>query len=1132
MARLRASGGALAARWLGFACVLVLASCASVREPRAVNLPAEVVPAEGAPCLEFGAQARLSEAMQGKPEGFAEERVESLRRARSLPPAAGELPADASRMLSMAAEALARGDAKTALTAAREAARFAPERVEPLEVQLLSQLSSGALAELRQSVEAIRAIDAGNTIVLAFDGLSAAQSDRPENALGALAWFFGADPLPRRGAVIPLPTAVGELEEQAAVAALALGRARAALDALDAAALARSGQEPAVRALAIMRADALDMLGRHSEAEQALRAVAGAVEGSEPADGLSMLAALHLDALRARRGRMVESAAEALASLAALPEDDARLARFVRCVTQVPPDSRAKLAERAAQPPVGGTPLRAALVAALLDPRGGGRVLERALGDSIVDRAALRHACVVLSSRNAPRAAELGAWLASAHPVDLDAVSAALLGAGVDIDELMAALASAAPQAAADALRSRMLSRYGFPEDAYAVAAAARARDRASPAALAACALAAAELSDEVLVADVDEDPAAAPVARVVAAAWLALGRAEPARVRALQALAGDSLDARAEMIAALASLGDVEQREAALSTLRRIAQSRAPVAIDAASRLAMELSSEGGADEELAAITVRDPVARVRRAMAEIDTLRLPVSLELRALAEELDATRTSSVAVVEGAATPADRRALARWTADIMRESPADPSRRRVAAAAGRRADNIPAAPLSARFDALATATPAMRTSDALLRATARPRTAAALAAQAKLAVEANDMARAASVLAGIDPFTVSSGLSARALLGALGAVAEADRSAASSAGPLLEACISRLGDARPEDLLAASRAAIAIAPSSLPSVAARIAPLLEPPGVEAFPAYADILRELVEFDSDPYAAAQVAAALAAEPRFSTAARSRFGTSATALFAAAGADAEEIERFVRALVAEGAAPFRRDEEIAMSRPVPLAEILVRASGAFSMVGDEAGSEALLRKAVAEDGALANALNNLAYIEIDRGTIGDATVAMAEKAATLAPDDPAVLDTVGFLRYHQGRLRDGPEGAGAISLLRQALRLKPNDPSLATLDHLGDALWRDGDQEGAIRCWRQIEQVAQLRYPPEPLAKNLVEYQRREFGVELVDPAQYIRRNYGTIVERARRKLEQIARGEPPAVADCRALR
>ncbi|MFM7050503.1 MAG: hypothetical protein ACKOYN_00010, partial [Planctomycetota bacterium] len=802
-------------------------------------------------------------------------------------------------------------------------------------------------------------------------------------------------------------------------------------------------------------------------------------------------------------------------------------------------ERRAALRDREARVLDGASPLRAALFAALLDPRSGGRTLGQAAGDSVADRVALRHAMQVLAGRNAQRCAERAAWLAALHPCDVDAIALAALSSGVEVDALMQALESSAPQAAADALRSRVLSRYGFVEDAYAVAASARARDRASQPALAACALAAAELSDEALLSDIDADPARGGIARMLAACWLAIGRTDLARARAAEALAIDSLDARAELIGALAAEEDAAQRTQARETLRRLATGRSDVATEAEARLAqLERASDGASQPPMS----RSPAARARAAAAAIDGMRLPLSMELRALAEELDGTRSSAREVSESAgvgvgaskaANATDRAALARWSARTMQDTPAEPARREVAATiAGSRADTVPSAPLSARFDALATAAPSVRAADMLARALARPRTAAALAAQVRAAIAAGDPSRAAAILSALDPFTVSSSTAARALLAAIDAVASVDRAAVSGLGPLVEACVSRLAEADADDLLAATRAALATAPATVPATAARVAALLAPPSSGGVAEHGRTLQALVAFESDPYPAAQVAAALAAEERFPPAVRGRFGTSATALFAAAGSDPAEDERFVRALVAEGAAPFRRDDEIAMERSVPLAEILLRASSAFSMVGDEAGSEALLAKAVAEDPSLASALNNLAYLQIERGEIGDATVAMAEKAATLSPGDAAVLDTVGFLRYHQGRLRDDAAGAGAISILRQALRLKPNDPSLSTLDHLGDALWRDGDQEGAIRCWQEIEKVAQLRYPPEPLARNLVEYQRREFGVELVEPAQYIRRNYGAVVERARRKLEQVARGEPPSVADCRALR
>jgi hypothetical protein len=112
------------------------------------------------------------------------------------------------------------------------------------------------------------------------------------------------------------------------------------------------------------------------------------------------------------------------------------------------------------------------------------------------------------------------------------------------------------------------------------------------------------------------------------------------------------------------------------------------------------------------------------------------------------------------------------------------------------------------------------------------------------------------------------------------------------------------------------------------------------------------------------------------------------------------------------------------------------------------------------------------------------------------------------------------------------VSLFRQALRLRPNSPSLTTLDHLGDALWRSGDQQGAVRSWQQVEVVARRRYPPELFRARMSSFQLERFGFELVPVAQFVRREFGATVARAERKLEQVARGEPPDVEDCRAIR
>ncbi|MFM7135401.1 MAG: tetratricopeptide repeat protein, partial [Planctomycetota bacterium] len=332
--------------------------------------------------------------------------------------------------------------------------------------------------------------------------------------------------------------------------------------------------------------------------------------------------------------------------------------------------------------------------------------------------------------------------------------------------------------------------------------------------------------------------------------------------------------------------------------------------------------------------------------------------------------------------------------------------------------------------------------------------------------------------------------------------------------------------------EDMLAAMRTLLA-APADADAVdamAATLAAAAGPADASAFAAYGELFRALVAIEDDPFPASRLSRALARRVGFDPELRGRLATAAIAMSAASGDGADSAIEFIDAITAAGVRPFASAEDA--EKPASTADILVRASGVFSMVGDQAGGETMLLEAIARDPDHAGGLNNLVYARIVRGTIDDETVAMAERAAKASPDDPGILDTIGLVRYHQGVLRDGAGGPGAISLYRQALRLRPDQPSLETLDHLGDALWRDGDQQGAIRCWQEVPRVAMLRFPPGPLARNLVEYQRREFGVELVEPEQYIRRQYGAVVERAERKLGEVARGAAPSIEDCRALR
>jgi tetratricopeptide (TPR) repeat protein len=70
----------------------------------------------------------------------------------------------------------------------------------------------------------------------------------------------------------------------------------------------------------------------------------------------------------------------------------------------------------------------------------------------------------------------------------------------------------------------------------------------------------------------------------------------------------------------------------------------------------------------------------------------------------------------------------------------------------------------------------------------------------------------------------------------------------------------------------------------------------------------------------------------------------------------------------------------------------------------------------------------------------------------LTEKAITLSPGDPYIMDSLGWVHYRMGNLNQG------LSYLRQAFGLAP-DPEIAA--HLGEVLWVQGAKEEATEVWQ-----------------------------------------------------------------------
>ncbi|KQV79508.1 hypothetical protein ASD15_19500 [Massilia sp. Root351] len=93
------------------------------------------------------------------------------------------------------------------------------------------------------------------------------------------------------------------------------------------------------------------------------------------------------------------------------------------------------------------------------------------------------------------------------------------------------------------------------------------------------------------------------------------------------------------------------------------------------------------------------------------------------------------------------------------------------------------------------------------------------------------------------------------------------------------------------------------------------------------------------------------------------------------------------------------------------------------------------------------------HAYNALGYSLADRNLRLEEAYTLVEKAMQMAPNDPFIMDSMGWVQFRLGRLKE------AEALLRQAYTLR-NDPEIAV--HLGEVLWAQGDQGGAQKLWRE----------------------------------------------------------------------
>lgn len=94
-----------------------------------------------------------------------------------------------------------------------------------------------------------------------------------------------------------------------------------------------------------------------------------------------------------------------------------------------------------------------------------------------------------------------------------------------------------------------------------------------------------------------------------------------------------------------------------------------------------------------------------------------------------------------------------------------------------------------------------------------------------------------------------------------------------------------------------------------------------------------------------------------------------------------------------------------------------------------------------------------AQALNALGYTLADRTTRYQEALGYIERAFKLEPEDPAILDSMGWVHYRLGKSEE------AVRFLRRAIELSPEAEIAA---HLGEVLWAAGQHQAAREVWSQ----------------------------------------------------------------------
>lgn len=142
--------------------------------------------------------------------------------------------------------------------------------------------------------------------------------------------------------------------------------------------------------------------------------------------------------------------------------------------------------------------------------------------------------------------------------------------------------------------------------------------------------------------------------------------------------------------------------------------------------------------------------------------------------------------------------------------------------------------------------------------------------------------------------------------------------------------------------------------------------------------------------------------------------------------------------------------------------------------SAIYVQMGDEVKGEEILLEVYRESPDDTQVNNDLAYLWADQGRKLDEAKTMIAKALAAEPENPAYLDSMGWVLFKLG------EYAQAREHLEKAISL-PRGQDSTIFDHLGDVYHKLGEQDKAVDAWKQaLDLEAADTHPDEKIVNRV----------------------------------------------------